>query len=71
MLQIHLLRPGEKADSRERNCFLDFSISNICVQNRRFSTLSDDVTYLIIDKLTTNYHFTVNNQFIRWKLSQT
>lgn len=53
MLQIHRLRPGEKAASRERNCFSDFSISNICVQNRWFSTLPDDVTYLIIDKLTT------------------
>ena len=53
MLQIHPLRSGEKADSRAMNCFSDFSISNICVQNRRFSTLPDDVTYLIIDKLTT------------------
>ena len=33
--------------------FSDFSTCNICVQNRRFSTLPDDVTYLIIDKLTT------------------
>lgn len=53
MLQIHRLRSGEKADSRAMNCFSDFSISNICVQNRRFSTIPDDVTYLIIDKLTT------------------
>ena len=53
MLQIHRLRSGEKADSRAMNCFSDFSISNICVQNRRFSTLPGDVTYLIIDKLTT------------------
>ena len=53
MLQIQRLRSGEKADSRAMNCFSDFSISNICVQNRRFSTIPDDVTYLIIDKLTT------------------
>ena len=53
MLQIQRLRSGEKADSRAMNCFSDFSISNICVQNRRFSTLPDDVTYLVIDKLTT------------------
>lgn len=53
MLQIQRLRSGEKADSRAMNCFSDFSISNICVQNRRFSTLPDDVTYLVIGKLTT------------------